>query len=108
MRSVGIADLVDVMSVRRARAGLLAEGKYRRGLKAYRRRMRTPLLVVVLPMFVLFWGVALTRKLDPWSLAAGAFLSAVAISVSARAGSSTGGSRPCKGCGRVYEEHLAP
>jgi hypothetical protein len=38
--------------------------------------MRTPLLVVIVPMFIFFWGVSLTRKLDPWSLAAGAVMSA--------------------------------
>lgn len=57
---------------RHVRAGLYADARYKRGLRAYRRRVRWPLLIVVLPMFVFFWGVTLTRKLDAWSLAAGA------------------------------------
>ena len=65
-----------VTFVRRARAGLYAEERYRSGLKAYRRRMRTPLLVGVVPIFVFFWVIAVTRKLDPWSLSAGALMSA--------------------------------
>jgi hypothetical protein len=64
----------------RARAGLYAQDKYKRGLRAYRRRLRTPLLIVVVPMFVSFWAILLTRKLDPWSLAAGALMtSAVSL-----------------------------
>src|SRR4051794_14212254 len=56
----------------RSKAGIYAHGRYRTGIKAYRRRMRAPLLVVVVPMFLFFWAVALTRRLDKWSLAAGA------------------------------------
>src|SRR5579885_304034 len=58
--------------VRRARAGLYASGRYRRGLRAYRRRMRAPLLMAVAPMFLFVLVTAATRKLDPWSFAAGA------------------------------------
>lgn len=58
--------------LRRTTAGIYAQGKYQLGLKAYRRRMRTPLLIVVVPMFLFFVVVVLTRKLDRWSLAAGA------------------------------------
>jgi hypothetical protein len=61
-----------VSADRQARAGLYARDRYRRGLKAYRRRMRAPLLVVVAPMFLFFWGVALSQTLDAWSVAAGA------------------------------------
>jgi hypothetical protein len=65
---------------RRAKAGLYAQGKYQRGLKAYRRRMRGPLLHVVVPMFLFFWAVVLTRRLDRWSVAAGAMAtSAIAL-----------------------------
>ena len=66
---------------RRARAGVYAEERYRRGLRAYRRRMRTPLLVGVIPIFVFFWLIVMTRKLDPWSLAAGALMSAAVVVV---------------------------
>lgn len=66
------ADLVGVITVRRPRAGVYAQERYKRGLRAYRRRMRAPLLVVVAPMFVFFWFVVFSRHLDPWSLAAGA------------------------------------
>jgi hypothetical protein len=58
--------------LQRSKAGLYAHGRYQRGVKAYRRRMRAPLLVVVAPLFFFFWAVALTRRLDRWSLAAGA------------------------------------
>ncbi|MGZ4356396.1 MAG: nuclease-related domain-containing protein [Gaiellaceae bacterium] len=34
--------------------------------------MRTPLLVVLVPMFFAFWVIVFSRKLDPWSVAAGA------------------------------------
>jgi hypothetical protein len=61
--------------LRRAKAGVYAHDKYQRGLKAYRRRMRVPLLVVVVPMFLFFWAVVLTRTLDRWSVAAGAVAS---------------------------------
>jgi hypothetical protein len=33
----------------RVRAGLYAQDRYKRGLRAYRRRLRTPLLIVVVP-----------------------------------------------------------
>jgi hypothetical protein len=59
-----------VTLVHRARAGRYAEARYRRGLKSYRRRMRTPLLIVVVPMFAFFLAVVLTHKLDDWSVAA--------------------------------------
>jgi len=32
--------------------------------------MRTPLLITVVPMFVFFWAVVFTHKLDNWSVAA--------------------------------------
>jgi hypothetical protein len=70
---------------RRARAGIYARQRYLRGLKSYRRRMRTPLLVVVVPMFVFFWVVVFLHKLDPWSIAAGAVgSSAVALIIFVR------------------------
>jgi hypothetical protein len=53
---------------------MYAHERYKRGLKAYRRRMRAPLLMVVVPMFFFFWFVVFSRHLDPWSLAAGAVL----------------------------------
>jgi hypothetical protein len=38
------------------------------------------LLIVIVPMFVFFWAVTLTRKLDIWSMTAGALMtSAVAL-----------------------------
>jgi hypothetical protein len=33
--------------------------------------MRAPLLIVVVPMFIFFWAVVFTHKLDAWSMAAG-------------------------------------
>jgi len=69
----------------RPRAGVYAHDRYQRGLKAYRHRMRTPLLIVVIPMFVFFWAVVLTHKLDGWSVAAAAVLSsAIALVFSVR------------------------
>jgi hypothetical protein len=59
----------------RVRAGLYAQDKYERGLRSYRRRLRAPLLIVIVPMFVFFWAVTLTRKLDVWSMVAGALMS---------------------------------
>jgi hypothetical protein len=56
---------------RRARAGLYAQERYLRGLRAYRRRLRTPLLIVVVPMYVFVIAVMLTRHLDRWTFAAG-------------------------------------
>jgi hypothetical protein len=42
-------------------------------------------MIVIVPMFVFFWAVTLTRKLDPWSLAAGALMtSAVALFIFVR------------------------
>ena len=65
---------------RRARAGLYAHAKYQAGLRAYRRRMRAPLLIVVVPMALFFFFVMSSRELDAWSLAAGAVgASAVAL-----------------------------
>ena len=52
----------------RPRAGVYAHDRYQRGLKAYRRRMRTPLLIVVIPMFVFFWVVVLTLSLIIYAL----------------------------------------
>lgn len=34
--------------------------------------MRTPLLVVLVPMFFVFWVIVFSRRLDAWSVAAGA------------------------------------
>ncbi len=64
------------MKVRRARAGLYAQSKYKRGLRAYRRRLRTPLLIVFVPIVVAFLAITSTRKLDAWSMAAGALMAA--------------------------------
>jgi hypothetical protein len=61
-----------VIAYRRPQAGIYAQNRYRRGLKAYRKRMRTPLLVVLVPMFFVFWVIVFSRRLDPWSVAAGA------------------------------------
>jgi hypothetical protein len=69
-----------MVSLRRAKAGRYANDKYRRGLSAYRRRIRVPLLIVVVPMFFVFLGLDVTRRFDPWSLGAGAIVtSAIAI-----------------------------
>jgi Nuclease-related domain len=47
--------------------------------------MRTPLLIVVVPMLLFFFGVASTRELDVWSLAAGAGMAcAVALIIFVR------------------------
>jgi hypothetical protein len=69
----------------RPRAGLYAHAKYQAGLRAYRRRMRTPLLIVVVPMLLVFFGIVGTRKLDAWSVAAGTLAaSAVALIIFVR------------------------
>jgi hypothetical protein len=60
--------------LQRSRAGRYASEKYERGLRAYRRRIRWPLLIVVVPIFGFGIGVILTHKVDRWSLAAGAAL----------------------------------
>lgn len=65
---------------RPARAGLYAHAKYQAGLRSYRRRMRTPLLIVVVPMLLVFFGIVVTRKLDGWSVAAGT-LAATAVAL---------------------------
>ena len=62
--------------LRKAEAGLYAQAKYERGLRAYRRRMRTPLLIVVVPMLLFVIAVMVSRRLDAWSLAVGAMLAA--------------------------------
>jgi len=49
-----------------------------RGLRAYRRRIRWPLFIVVVPLLAFVIGVMVSHKLDHWSLVAGAAL-AVAI-----------------------------
>jgi nuclease-like protein len=60
------------MNLRREpRAGLYAHARYERGLRAYRRRLRVPLLIVVSPMFAVFVFVVLFKPLDAWSVAAG-------------------------------------
>jgi Nuclease-related domain len=56
----------------RSRAGRYATDRYESGLRAYRRRIRWPLLVVVVPIFAFGIGVMLSHKIDRWSLAAGA------------------------------------
>ena len=60
--------------LQRGRAGRYTTDRYRRGIRAYRRRIRWPLLIVVLPIFAFAIGVILLRKTDRWSLAAGAAL----------------------------------
>jgi Nuclease-related domain len=66
------ADSGLVIRIRRTDACLYAQTRYRRGLKGYRRRMRAPLLLVVVPLTIFFFAVSGSRKLDAWSLAAGA------------------------------------
>jgi hypothetical protein len=63
-----------MIALRRARAGGYAEDKYRCGLRAYRRRIRQPLLIVVVPVFLAVLVLAVTRRFDVWSLAAGALI----------------------------------
>jgi hypothetical protein len=65
---------------RRARAGAYSRARYRKGLKAYRRRLRPRLLAAVTPLVVGGLAVALTRKLDTWSFVAGTLL-ATAVAV---------------------------
>ena len=62
----------------RAQAGVYAHERYEEGLRSYRRRIRWPLLLVVCPLFAFALGVMVSRRIDRWSLAAGATL-AVAI-----------------------------
>src|SRR5437763_13113579 len=64
--------------VSRSRAGRYANDRYERGLRAYRRRIRWPLLIVVAPIFAFGMGVMLSHKIDRWSLAAGA---AIAVGI---------------------------
>lgn len=64
-------DDVSMRGRRGWRAGRYAEARYQRGLRAYRRRMRVPLALVTVPMFVFFVTVVLVHELDPWSVAAG-------------------------------------
>jgi hypothetical protein len=59
-----------MIAVRRARAGRYAQQRYKRAYKAYRRRMRAPLLICVLPMYGFFLYVVATHKLDVWTTAA--------------------------------------
>src|SRR6184192_738628 len=66
---------------RRPRAGRYARERYERGLRAYRRRIRLPLFIVVIPILAFVLGVMVSHKLDRWSLAAGAAV-AVAIALS--------------------------
>jgi hypothetical protein len=73
---------VEVRFRRQARAGAYAEARYRRGLHAYRRRLRVPLLIVVVPLFVFFWAITLTHKLDYWSLMAGMSATAAMLFIS--------------------------
>jgi hypothetical protein len=70
--------VIHVIGIRRTSAGLYAQARYRRGLKSYRRRMRAPLLFVVVPLVIFFFAVAGSRKLDAWSLAAGAAMATAA------------------------------
>lgn len=60
------------------RAGIYAHDRYERGLRAYRRRIRRPLLIVVAPPLLFFLVIAGSRKLDAWSVAAGG-LAAVGV-----------------------------
>jgi hypothetical protein len=64
--------------LQRSRAGRYASDRYERGLRAYRRRIRWPLLIVVVPIFAFGIGVMLSHKIDRWSLAAGA---AIAVGI---------------------------
>lgn len=64
--------------LQRSRAGRYASDRYERGLRAYRRRIRWPLLIVVVPIFTFGIGVMLSHKIDRWSLAAGA---AIAVGI---------------------------
>jgi hypothetical protein len=64
--------------LQRSRAGRYASDRYERGLRAYRRRIRWPLLIVVLPIFAFGVGVMLSHKIDRWSLATGA---AIAVGI---------------------------
>jgi Nuclease-related domain len=59
-----------MLLVRRARAGRYAQQRYERAYKAYRRRMRAPLLICVVPMYGFFLYVVGTHKLDVWTTAA--------------------------------------
>ena len=60
------------------KAGRYASDRYERGLRAYRRRIRWPLLIVVVPIFAFGIGVMLSHKIDRWSLSAGA---AIAVGI---------------------------
>jgi Nuclease-related domain len=64
--------------LQRSRSGRYASDRYERGLRAYRRRIRWPLLIVVVPIFAFGIGVMLSHKIDRWSLAAGA---AIAVGI---------------------------
>ena len=67
-----------MVPLHRSRAGRYATTRYERGLHAYRRRIRWPLLIVVVPIFAFGIGVMLTHEIDRWSLAAGA---AIAVGI---------------------------
>jgi hypothetical protein len=73
-RSISSADAALVRSTRRARAGRYAHERYEKGLRAYRRRIRWPLILIVVPLFAFTLGVMLSHKLDQWSVAAAATL----------------------------------
>lgn len=64
--------------LQRSCAGRYATDRYERGVRAYRRRIRWPLLIVVVPIFAFGIGVMLSHKIDRWSLAAGA---AIAVGI---------------------------
>lgn len=75
------ADSEGMVLLQRTRAGLYASDRYERGLHAYWRRIRWPLLIVVSPIFAFAIGVMLSHRIDRWSLAAGAAI-AVGVAVS--------------------------
>ena len=70
---------VVVVFVRRAKAGLYAEGRYRSGLKSYRRRMQAPLLVLAVPLCVFILAIAFMHRLDAWSLVGGAAMATAVV-----------------------------
>ena len=52
------AEAVSAVRFRReARAGLYAHAKYEKGLRAYRKRLRLPLIVVATPLFIFYVAV---------------------------------------------------
>src|SRR5690348_8553343 len=67
-----------VLLSRNRAAGRYARDRYEKGLRAYRRRIRWPLFIVVVPIFAFGIGVMVSHRIDRWSLAAGA---AIAVGI---------------------------